>query len=149
VSARAGGDPTRGGSGHVERVIGQLAAGVPTVETIGGNEQNRWILAPYDLTDPSIRGCIEVDPRIGERAVEVAIAEMRAGVAEVPGSRHHERIQAYHAGARRGGSPLAGMPGYESGGVAVLGPKAADEVAWCASGASWTAYEAVMQLTAG
>ncbi len=138
LSARAGGDPTRGGPGHVERAVDDHG------NTIGGNEGNRWRRDGLDLRDATVRGIIRVDRRLGEAAVRLALAELEAGVAERPGAAHHPRIQAYHEGARRGGSPLAGMPGHEGEGVAVLGARAADEVAWCASSASWCAWRAVV-----
>lgn len=140
ISARAGGDPTKGGPGHVERAASAMRG--PRVDTIGGNEGNRWALAPLALDGPDVRGIIRVDPHVGARAVALALEELEAGVAERPGAAHHPRIQEYHAGARRGGSPLAGMPGHEGEGVAVLGARAADEVAWCASSASWCGYQA-------
>lgn len=139
ISARAGGDPRRGGTGHVERITE-----VGPVVTIGGNESNRWIEALLDWTN--VVGIIDVDPAIGRRAVELSRAELAAGVAEVAGLAAHPQIQAYHAGARRGGSELAGMPGHEQEGVAVLGSRASDEIAWCASGASWAAYSAAQEL---
>lgn len=142
LSARAGGDPTKGGPGHVERARWDQKGF--EVLTIGGNEGNRWALAPLDLRGSDVRGVIRVDPKIGAEAVRMALAEFEAGVAELPGATHNPRIQAYHAGARRGGSPLAGMPGHELEGVSVLGARAADEVAWCASSASWCAWRAVV-----
>lgn len=146
-SARGGGDPERGGSGHVERVsvAKRDAVGLDVLISIGGNEAgDTWVEAAFDLSQPSYRGCIEVPEEIGRRAVEIAREELRAGVREIPGARHHERIQEYHAGARLGGTPRAGMPGHETEGVAVLGKKAPDEVPWCASSASWCAYRASM-----
>lgn len=145
LSARAGGDPTLGGPGHVERAAedaGGPGYGWSAVDTIGGNEGNRWVRARLDLTGPDVRGIIRVDPAIGARAVKLAIEQLEAGVAELPGAKHHPAIQAYHAGARRGGSPLAGMPGHESEGVSVLGARAADEQPWCSSSASWCGYQA-------
>lgn len=150
ISARAGGDPTKGGPGHVERVAERGASAArrgPVVQTIGGNEGNGWALAPLALNGPDVRGIIRVDPKIGEVAVRLALEELAAGVAERPGAAHHPRIQAYHEGARRGGSPLAGMPGHEADGVAVLGARAADEIPWCASSASWCGYHAAAVST--
>lgn len=139
----AGGDPTRGGPGHVERATGAFWPTDVSLDarptTIGGNEGNRWVEATLDLRGPDVRGVIRVDPTIGLPAVARARAELSAGVAERPGASHHPQIQAYHAGARRGGSPLAGTPGHEGEGMQVL-PRASDETAWCASGASWCAY---------
>lgn len=150
VSARAGGDPTLGGPGHVERAWKHTVPVVGlSVDTIGGNEGNRWSLAPLRLDGPDVRGIIRCDPTIGAAAVRLALAELKAGVAERPGAAHHPRIQAYHAGARRGGSPLAGMPGHEGEGYAVLGARAADEVAWCASAASWCGYHAAAVVSPG
>ncbi|NUP13337.1 MAG: hypothetical protein HOW73_45445 [Polyangiaceae bacterium] len=148
ISARAGGDPLLGGSGHVERVV--VGADHPsTLEcwTIGGNEGNTWHHAPYDFRASDFRAVIAVDPRIGWEAVEIAMKEHRASVKEKPGAKHEPRIQAYHAGARRGGSPLAGMPGHELEGGVPLGDHAPDEVAWCASAASWCAYQAAKGLS--
>ncbi len=143
VSARSGEDPTTGGRGHVEAVTATAEGHDPT--TVGGNEGNTWTVDVYRLASPLSRGCIERG-ELGRRAVAVAIAEHARGIRELPGAQHHARIQLYHAGARRGGSPLAGMPGHESEGVAVLGARAPDEVAWCASAASWCAYQAALQL---
>lgn len=141
ISARGGGDPTKGGTGHVERVV---VAHPRFPETCGGNEGDTWRrAADVDLQGPAYRGAIEYPPGLGARAVEVTLAEAAAGIRERPGPLAHPRIQAYHAGARRGGSPRAGMPGHEGEGVAVLGAAASDEVAWCASGASSCCYEAV------
>ncbi len=146
ISARAGGDPTRGGPGHVERATGAFWPTDVSLDarptTIGGNEVNRWVEAALDLRGPDVRGVIRVDPTIGLPAVARARAELEAGVAERPGASHHPQIQAYHEGARRGGSPLAGMPGHEAEGVGVLGARAADEQPWCSSSASWCAYQA-------
>jgi hypothetical protein len=138
ISKRSGQDPRVGGSGHVER----LTQFSDPSWTLGGNESNTWIEAPLDWTN--VVGIIDVDPVVGRRAVELSRAELAAGVAEVPGPAAHPRIQAYHAGARRGGSELAGMPGHETEGIAVLGSKASDEIHWCASSASWAAYAATM-----
>lgn len=144
ISKRAGGDPRFGGPGHVERVSDDGGEEYGPDVTIGGNEGNRWIEAPLDWS--AVVGIIDVDPAIGRRAVELSRAELAAGVAEVPGPASNPQIQAYHAGARRGGSELAGMPGHEREGVAVLGSRASDEVAWCASAASWAAYAAAMEV---
>ncbi len=72
---------------------------------------------------------------LGERALEVAKAEHARGVREFPGAQHNPAIQAYIAGARRGGEPTAGYLGVT--GPVVLGPSAPDETEWCASAASW------------
>lgn len=141
ISARAGGDPTRGGQGHVERVVHVSYTEPIWIETIGGNEGNEWTRAPYTI-GPDLRGYVEVPTAIGHRAVDVALEELAAGVREIPGAQHHPRVQLYHAGARRGGSAVAGMPGHEHDGTSTLGAAAADEVAWCASGASWCSYQA-------
>lgn len=140
VSARSGGDPTKGGPGHVERFANIDERGV--IWTIGGNEQNRWVEAPYDLMSPDARGVIVVPAEIGARAVEIARAELKAGVKETPGPKATLRISEYHAGARRGGSPVAGMPGHEKEGAQVLGEHASDEIPWCASSASWCCFQA-------
>lgn len=135
-SRRAGGDPRTGGLGHVERVsriVNRADGGA--VWSIGGNENDGYVEAPLDLRN--VIGWIEYPPALGARCVELARLELAAGVRERPGAASHPRIQEYHAGARRGGGPRAGMPGYEREGVAVLGPKAEDSVAWCASSASW------------
>lgn len=130
---------TRPGGKHVERVVG-VGPGKPT--TLGGNESNTWICDSYDLGALAFEGAIEVDAEHGRLAVEVALEEFHAGVKETPGPNATPRIQEYHAGARRGGSPLAGMPGHEGEGVSTLGSSASDELAWCASSASWCAYHA-------
>jgi hypothetical protein len=140
VSARAGGDPTTGGTGHVERVVVEHHR---YPETVGGNEGDTWRRATdLDLLGPSYRGAIEYPHALGLRAVEVTLAEAAAGIRERPGPLAHPRIQAYHAGARRGGGPRAGMPGHEREGASVLGATASDEIAWCASGASSCCHEA-------
>lgn len=130
---------TRTGGMHVERVVG-VGPGKPT--TIGGNEQNQWIVDAYDTGAAPFDGAVDVAPELGARAVAVALEEHAAGIKETPGSRATARISEYHAGARRGGSHVAGMPGFEHEGVSTLGSSASDEVAWCASGASWCAYRA-------
>lgn len=144
ISARSGGDPENGGPGHVERVTDTYEHAPLAPLTIGANERNTWVLAEYDLRQPDYRGCIEVTAALGARCVTVALEEHAARVAEVPGSKANPRIQTYHAGARRGGSPLAGMPGHETEGRNILGPQSSDEVAWCASGASWCTYHALV-----
>lgn len=132
VSARQGGDPTLGGPGHVERVCS-----VDPLVTVGGNENDRWVQAPFDLRDKSYRGAIRVAPSIGVGAVHLALQELASDVKEAPGPANNPRIQEYHAGARRGGSPVAGMPDAQHEGALVLGAKAPDSVPWCASAASW------------
>lgn len=134
---------TRPGGKHVERVVG-VGPGKPT--TLGGNESNTWICDSYDLGALAFEGAIEVDAEHGRLAVEVALEEFHAGVKETAGPKATARISEYHAGARRGGSPLAGMPGHEAEGVSTLGPAASDEIAWCASSASWCAYQAARRL---
>lgn len=141
VSARAGQEPEVGGAGHVERVTRWADDG--TMWTIGGNESNTWVEAPYDIANTLFRGVLEVDPEIGEHAVGFARAELRAKVHETAGPAATTRIQEYHAGARRGGSPLAGMPGHEGEGDATLGEHASDEIPWCASSACWCEYQAI------
>lgn len=144
ISARSGGDPTKGGEGHVEIVsVGEREAiGRIWPQTIGGNESNTWIEAPFDLRGADYRGCIERGDA-GRRALEFARVELRAKVAEVVGAKHNPRIQEYHACARRGGSALAGLSGHEAEGSTVLGKNAPDEVPWCASAASWCYREAL------
>ncbi len=139
ISARLGGDPTKGGNGHVERV-----SGLAPLRTIGGNEGNAWAEAPYDLASKDYRGYISCGA-LGRRALDVARAELlRGDVRERPGAQHHPRIQLYHAGARRYGGSMAGMPGHALEGQGVLGDAAADEVPWCASSASWCTREALL-----
>jgi hypothetical protein len=78
-----------------------------------------------------------LQPRpLGERALDAAAEEHRRGVRELPGATHSKDIQRYHAGARRGGPPTAGLLGAQ-GGVLTLGAAASDETEWCASSASW------------
>jgi hypothetical protein len=150
-SARQGGNPERGGTGHVELIAEvvsdpYLSMVHKQIRTIGGNENDQWIFAPLDIAKPDVLGFIEQDPVVGARAVAIALEQMKLGVKEIRGAAAHPQIQAYHSMARRGGSSLAGMPGHEQEGVAVLGPKASDEVPWCASGASWCLYMALAGL---
>lgn len=58
ISARSGGDPLKGGSGHVERV-----SSVSPLVTIGGNELgDTWVEAPHaGEADASFRAWIEVN----------------------------------------------------------------------------------------
>lgn len=140
ISARSGEDPTTGGKGHVERVS---EVSESSIVTIGGNENNQWVEAPFTF-GADFRGYIEVPSWMGERAVDVARAELQAGVKEKAGPLHNVQIQLYHSFTRRKGSPLAGMPGHEKEGVPTLGKSAPDEVAWCASSASWCAYQAAV-----
>lgn len=144
-SARAGQEPENGGSGHVEGVV-YWKDGV--LWTAGGNENNTWALAPFDLKSPSYRGCIAVSPVIADRRVELMLAECGATprIAEIPGAGANKRIQMYHAGARRKGSAMAGMPGHEAEGVAVLGANASDEIHWCASSQSWVTFTAIRDV---
>ncbi len=150
VSPRLGENPLQMGRGHVERITAIEATGEPPrfegalVRTIGGNENNRWTEAPFAWPGQAV-AVIEVPLEVGALAIEVAHEEQEAGVVERPGDQHHPSIQAYHAGARRGGSPLAGMPGHETEGGTTLG-KAPDETEWCATGASWCAREAMRRL---
>jgi hypothetical protein len=136
---------TRTGGMHVERIVG-VGPGKPT--TVGGNEANQWIVDVYDLAGAAFDGVIDVAAELGARAVAVALEEHAAGIKETPGPRATARISEYHAGARRGGSHVAGMPGHESEGTSTLGAHASDEVAWCASGASWCAYQAAKGYSA-
>lgn len=144
--ARAGEEPEQGGRGHYETITAIEDDHDPT--TIGGNENNRYEVAVYRWDNSAFRGVIEVDARIGDKAVALALEEKRKGVQEIPGPGAHPQIQAYHAGARRGGSRLAGMPGFEKEGVQVLGSKAPDEVDWCASSGGWRMYQAAKALAA-
>jgi len=141
VSARAGQEPERGGAGHVERASRWGEDG--TLWTVGGNENDTWVEAPFDIGGPTFRGVVEIDPEIGELAVGFARAELGAKIRETPGPKATPRIQEYHAGARRGGSPLAGMPGHEHEGDVTLGEHCSDEVPWCASSACWCEYQAI------
>lgn len=74
-------------------------------------------------------------------------AQQVAGVREKPGPEHSKEILAYLKRCRRGGSPLAGMPGAAelSGGPLGL---STDETEWCAAGRSAGVYSAV-QLVPG
>jgi hypothetical protein len=146
-SARAGGNPERGGSGHVE-IVYELTDDPRRPRTVGGNESDRWILDALDLRGPQVLGIIEQPAELGEAIARIALEQADAAVREIPGPRAHPQIQAYHALARRGGSPLAGMPGHEQEGVATLGAAASDEVPWCASAASWCVYQAIQQRRA-
>lgn len=145
LSARLGEDPLKGGRGHYERIV-EVSDGGQKLVTIGGNEQNAWIVAPY-IIGPDFRAFIDVDERVGALAVVIAGEELRAGVKEIAGSKAHARIQLYHAGGRRLGSPLAGLPGHEKEGSGVLGAQASDEVPWCASAGSWCQAEALKRLS--
>jgi hypothetical protein len=142
ISARSGGDPLLGGPGHVEIVTVGGEGGDPT--TVGGNEGNTWTSGVYRLGNPDYRAAIVCPDELRERVVEITLEEHSKLIREIPGPKHHARIQEYHAGARRGGGLLAGMPGHESEGVAVLGKNAPDEVPWCASGSSWVLYQALL-----
>lgn len=136
ISGRLGQDPRTGGSGHVERVEGTYPEGLIT---IGGNEGDTWTRAPLDLG--RVLGWIVYPDDLGLRALAAARAELARGIREVRGPGSHPRIQEYHAGARRGGPPRAGLG--QQGGRRVLGPKASDEVPWCASAASWCCARAL------
>lgn len=141
IFARAGGNPLTGGPGHVERAACDYSHG--TLFTLGGNVQNKWVHDARQLFgNRSFVGAIDVATLIGEAAVRFAFDEMESGVSEIPGPKADKRIQWYHAGARRGGSWQAGMPGHEGEGLPTLGGSASDEIPWCASSASRCAYEA-------
>lgn len=58
ILARAGGDPTRGGSGHV-RMCASVDLG-DTYRGVGGNEKDRIVDAVHSLSDPDLRGWIRV-----------------------------------------------------------------------------------------
>jgi hypothetical protein len=139
ISARSGEEPEHGGRGHVEIVTAAESGHDPT--TLGGNEGNTWTVDVYRLANPQYRGAIERGA-LGVAALAVALQELRANVRETYGPNATARISEYHAGARRGGSHVAGMPGHESEGTSTLGAHASDEVAWCASAASFCAYQA-------
>jgi len=137
ISARAGGDPRRGGTGHVERVVG-----VDPLRCIGGNEADTW--REDGGPGAALVGWIAYPPALGLRCVAIAREELRRGVRERPGPQSEARIQEYHAGARRLGTPRAGLGAHGvSDGVQVLGDRASDEVAWCASSASWCCAQAM------
>lgn len=57
ILARAGGDPTKGGSGHVRMCI---ATDGDTYRGVGGNEVNTIVDAWHSLTDRDLRGWIRV-----------------------------------------------------------------------------------------
>lgn len=133
---------TRPGGLHVERVT-EAHPRFPV--TIGANEENRWIeRQDVDLLGPKYLGAIAYPAELGAAAVAFARSEMRRPVREAPGPDAHPQIRAYHAGARRGGGPLAGMPGCDFwGGLPTLGRNAPDEIPWCASAASWCCWMAL------
>jgi hypothetical protein len=135
ISARDGGDPTRGGTGHVERVESLHA---DHVVTIGGNELNTWLRSPLKLDDPALRGWICYPDALALAALEAARAELGKGIVEIPGPKSHPAISAYLAPCRRGGGPRAGMPApdgtVERGGNLV--GLTSDETFWCAAAAS-------------
>ena len=145
ISGRSGGDPTKGGTGHVERVsqirdvdaIGVHPGELREVWTIGGNEGNTWIEAPFRALP---LGWIDYPADLGAACVTVARVELAASVREVPGLRANPRIQEYHAGTRRKGPPRAGLGA--DGGDLVLST-ASDEIPWCASSASWCCARAL------
>jgi hypothetical protein len=140
ISARAGGDPTKGGQGHVEMAIRRDAG---KLISLGGNEADAWNLAPFNLKSPDYRGFIRRDPELGRRCILIAMAEFEAGVREVHGPASNPRVSAYLGCCRRGGSPLAGMPGHESEGKSTLGAAPPDSYAWCAAAQSWCTLEAL------
>jgi putative hemolysin len=83
---------------------------------------------------------------LGRKAVAIARAEFDMHVHETAGPKATARISEYHAGARRGGSHVAGMPGHEHEGDPTLGEHASDEIPWCASAASFCAYQAALAV---
>ena len=81
--------------------------------------------------DIAVPDSIPAEP-LGERALAIAIEEQRSGVAELPGAKHNPRILEYHAGAERGGK--------------LIGPALrADEIPWCASAASFCAFQVAVR----
>ncbi len=144
-SARAGQDPEKRGSGHVEVVVEPSGPLREHPLTLGGNEMNELVEDDFDLSQRDYRGCIERG-EVGRHALEVALVEYARGdVKEIAGPLHNNRIQSYLAGCRRGGSPLAGMPGHEHEGGVTLGPSPADEIAWCAAFACWCTYDCLWE----
>lgn len=142
ISARDGGDPTLGGSGHVERVESVHA---DHVVTIGGNELNTWIRAPLRRQDPALRGWICYPDALALAALAAARAELGKGIAELPGAASHPAISGYLAPCRRGGGPRAGMLGPDgtidrSGKLVGL---TSDETFWCAAAASACCFAAL------
>lgn len=132
---------TRPGGLHVERVT-EAHPRFPV--TIGANVENRWIeRQDVDLLGPRYLGAIAYPVELGVAAVAFARNELAGQVVEWPGPKANPRISAYHARARRGGSPCAGMPGLETEGLSTLGANASDEIPWCASGASWCCWIAL------
>lgn len=142
LGGRSGENPLNGGHGHVERVSA-LGTSPRYPTTIGGNENDTWVEATYDLEDPKRVAIIEVPADIGERAVEFARAELHAGHHEIPGNQADPRISEYLSLCRVGGGPQAGMPGHENEGTNALGAHPSDEIPWCASAASWCCYQAM------
>lgn len=124
VRARGGGTAGPGGPGLLTLLGGAASRILAPLRSLGGH-----ILRPRSL---------------GLRALDVAKEEHRRGVREIPGPRHSPDIQRYHAGARRGGSHMAGLLGDRTG-VVVLGPNASDETEWCASSASWCTAQAITE----
>jgi hypothetical protein len=142
-SARAGQNPEKRGSGHVEVVVEPSGPLRVHPLTLGGNEANQIVEADFDLEQPDYLGCIERG-EVGRRALEVALVEYARGdVKEIAGALHNKRIQMYLAGCRRGGSPFAGMPGHQTEGGGTLGVSPPDEIPWCAAMASWCTSEAL------
>lgn len=142
ISARAGGDPTKGGLGHVERVE---SVADDVVVTIGGNESNTWVRGPLSLTSPDLRGWIEYPAALGEAALAIAQGELAKHIVEIPGAPSHPSISGYLKGCRRDGTATAGMLG-EDGNVDTSGIAlglTSDETAWCAASASACCFRAL------
>jgi hypothetical protein len=142
VSARDKGDPTKGGSGHVERVEVTEAG---QVITIGGNEQNTWIRGPLRFNDRQLRGWIEYPDALATAALAVAQAELAKGIREIPGDAAHPAIRGYLEPCRRGGNDRAGMPD-ENGTIDLSGNRVgltSDETFWCAAAASHCCFAAL------
>lgn len=82
-----------------------------------------YAAVPLDDTIPSMP--------LGVRALQIARAEQRAGVAELPGGKHSPRIQQYFTGCVRNGQ-------------LVVGRYLPDETPWCAAGLGWCLQEAAV-----
>jgi hypothetical protein len=89
-------------------------------------ERRGWVLRDADgLIVPAPAPALDVEP-LGVRALRLAVAELDAGIAEVPpGSNSGPRVREYLAGCERDGRQV--------------GLTAGD---WCAAAASWCAFRA-------
>ncbi len=144
VSKRLGQNPDTGGRGHIETA--SIVRDPMRPYTIGGNETDTWVIDHYDVRSPDFLGVVTCDDALRDKLVEVLAGELDAGVHEISGPKANRRIQLYHSGARRGGSPLAGMPQNADEGSKVLGDQASDEVPWCASARSFCVRHALLAL---